>query len=234
MVRPDARRLSAPLHLSGAAGSLNRLAYQFNPLLPCVAPALGGRWVARLNDLLPALEAAARRDRAQALPLGGAVAAFIAARGDRALETLVARLGDTAGGGDPLAQLRLLGQLQTRYHPQPLPALGGWIAERIDALLAVWQSRPRRATVRSSLHELASTGQLASLLALLEDTQARRNDEREVQQAARDLARIDAALAGIVNGGPVRAERARRLGQEVAAGIGLSALAMLLLIAALG
>lgn len=234
MVRADARRLGAPLHLPGAAGSLNRLAYQLNPLLPCVAPALGGRWVARLNDLLPALEAAAQRDRAQALPLGGAVAAFIAARGDRALETLVARLGDTAGGDDPLAQLRLLGQLQTRYHPRPLPALGGWIAERIDALLAVWQSRPRRATVRASLHALASTGQLASLLALLEDAQARRNDEREVQQAARDLARIDAALVGIVNGGPVRAERARRLGQEVAAGIGLSALAMLLLIAALG
>jgi hypothetical protein len=108
------------------------------------------------------------------------------------------------------------------------------MAERIDALLMVWHSRPRRTAVRANLHELASTGQLAGLLALLDDIPARRNDEHEVQQAVRDLGRIDTALARLANGGPLRAERARRLGQEVAAGIGLSALAMLLLIAALG
>jgi hypothetical protein len=115
-----------------------------------------------------------------------------------------------------------------------LPALGAWIAERVDVLLAVWQSRPRRAAVRANLHELAATGQLTGLLALLDDTQARRNDDREVQKAVRDLGRIDAALAGLAMGGSVRAERARRVGQEIAAGVGLSALAMLLLIAALG
>ena len=72
------------------------------------------------------------------------------------------------------------------------------------------------------------------MLTLLDDTQARRNDDREVQKAVSDLGRIDAALAGLAMGGSVRAERARRLGQEVAAGIGLSALALLLVIAALG
>jgi eukaryotic-like serine/threonine-protein kinase len=234
MLRTDARRLSAPLHLPGAAGSLTRLTYQLNPLLPCIAAGLAGRWVVQLHDLLPALEAAARRDRAQALPLAGVVAAFIAARGDRAVENLVVRLDDTAGGNDPLAQLRLLAALQSRYHVRPLPALGAWVAERIDALLVVWQSRPRRIAVRANLHELASTGQLTALLTLLDDSQAHRNDEREVQQAVRDLGRLDAALAGLANGGSVRADRARRIGQEVAAGIGLSALAMLLMIAALG
>jgi eukaryotic-like serine/threonine-protein kinase len=233
-LRADARRLSAPLHLPGPAGSLTRLTYQLNPLLPCTAPGLAGRWVARLHDLLPALEATARRDRAQALPLAGPVAAFIAARGDRALENLVARLADTADASDPLAQLRLLGALQARYHQRPLPALGAWVAERVDALLAVWQSRPRRTAVRAGLHEMATAGRLTDLLALLDDAQTRHSDDREVQQAARDLARLDAALAGLANGGSIRAEQARRLGQEVAAGIGLCALAMLLLIAAMG
>jgi hypothetical protein len=41
---------------------------------------------------------------------------------------------------------------------------------------------------------LASTGQLMALLALLDDAQqAHRSDEREVQQAVRDLGRLDAA-----------------------------------------
>jgi hypothetical protein len=88
--------------------------------------------------------------------------------------------------------------------------------------------------LRPKLRELAVTGQLTALLALLDDPQARRSDERALQQATRDLARIDAALVRLATGGPVRAEQARRLGQEVAAGIGLSALALLLVIAALG
>ena len=55
-----------------------------------------------------------------------------------------------------------------------------------------------------------------------------------MQRAAGDLGRLDAMLARLAAGGQASAERARRLGQEVAAGIGLSALAMLLVIAALG
>jgi hypothetical protein len=71
------------------------------------------------------------------------------------------------------------------------------------------------------------------LLALVDNIQVRRNDEREMQRAAQDLAWIDTALEQLAAGGPARAAQARRLGQEVAAGISLSALAMLLLIAAL-
>jgi hypothetical protein len=234
LLRQDARQLRALLQLSGPSGGVLRLTYQLNPLLPCTSPGLELRWVARLADLMPALEAAARRDRAQASLITPAVAAFIAARGDRALETAVARLADIPGAVDPLAQLRLLAQLQARYHPKPLPALGAWVTERTDALLTGWHSRPRRALLRPRLGELATSGELATLVALLDDSQARRTDERERQLAARNLGWIDATLEGIATGGPVRAERARRLGQEVAAGIGLTALAMLLLIAALG
>jgi hypothetical protein len=234
LLRQDARHLHALVNLVGPAGGLPRLTYQLNPLLPCASPGLDGRRVALLADLLPALEAAARRDHAQAPPIGAAVAAFIAARGDRVLETIVTRLADAASVAEPLAQLRLLAQLQARTHPSRLPALGAWVAERVEGLVTVWHSLPLRAVLRPKLRELAVTGQLTALLALLDDPQARRSDERALQQATRDLARIDAALVRLATGGPVRAEQARRLGQEVAAGIGLSALALLLVIAALG
>ena len=234
MLRQDARQLRALLQLPGPAGGVLRLTYQLNPLLPCTSPGLELRWVARLADLMPALEAAARRDAKQVLLITPAVAAFIAARGDRGLENAVTRLGDNPGAVDPLAQLRLLAQLQSRYHPKPLPALGGWVTERAEALLAGWHSRPRRMLLQPKLRELATSGELATLLALLEDPQAHRNDELERQVAVRNLGWLDATLAGIATGAPARAEHARRLGQEVAAGLGLTALAMMLLIAALG
>ena len=46
--------------------------------------------------------------------------------------------------------------------------------------------------------------------------------------------RIDAELAQIVGGAPGRAALAARLGQEIAAGFGLAALATVLAVAALG
>ncbi len=234
LLRQDARQLRALLNMPGPAGGVLRLTYQLNPLLPCTSPGLELRWVVRLADLLPALEAAARRDTKQVTLITPSVAAFIAARGDRGLETAVTQLGDDDSAADPLAQLRLLAQLQSRYHPKPLPALGAWVTERTDVLLAGWHSRPRRMLLQPKLRELATSGALATLLALLDDPQARRNDELERQVAVRNLGWLDATLAGIANGAPARAEQARRLGQEVAAGVGLTALAMLLLIAALG
>ncbi len=233
-LRMDARQVHALLHLPGAAGGLIRLTYQLNPLLPCVSPDVGARWVSRLAELLPVLEATAQRDRALARPIGAGIAAFIAARGDRGLEPLVSRLGDLTGPVDPLGQLRVLAQLQARYHANPLPALGAWVGERVEALLDRWHSRPRRAELRPRLLELAAAGQLAALQGLLDDLQAHRSDDRDMQQASRELAGIDTMLAQLAAGGPARAEQARRLGQEIAAGLGLSALALLLLIAAFG
>ena len=32
------------------------MTYLLNPMMPCASPLLEGRWVARLSDLLPALE----------------------------------------------------------------------------------------------------------------------------------------------------------------------------------
>jgi hypothetical protein len=231
--RLDARQLHALLHMPGPGGGFARLAYQLNPSLPCSGPGLEARWVARLADLLPALDAAASREPGVE-PIGPTVAAYIAARGDRGLEGAVAQFGSVAGNAGPLAQLRLLAKLQARYHPRPLPALGAWIAARLEPLLAVFQSRPRRAALRPQLLELASSGQLAALMTLLDDGATRRSDERDVQQAVRDLSLIDAVLARLATGGSARAEQARKIGQEVAAGIGLTALATLLMIAALG
>jgi hypothetical protein len=231
--RLDARQLHTLLYLPGPAGGLARLAYQLNPLLPCTSPGLDSRWVSQLAELLPALDAAARRER-PVEPIGPAVAGFVAARGDRGLETAVAQFGNAPGPVGPMAQLRLLARLQARYHPRPLPALGAWVADSADQLLSAFQSRPRRAKLRPKLLELASTGQLTALLTMLDDADTRRNDDRDVQRAARDLALIDTVLIRLGRDGPARAEQARRIGQEVAAGVGLTALATLLMIAALG
>jgi hypothetical protein len=84
------------------------------------------------------------------------------------------------------------------------------------------------------LNALVGVGQLAPMLTLLEDPVARSADAREAQEAADQLSRIDAELRSIAGGSSQRSLSAYRLGQEIAAGFGLVALATVLAVAALG
>jgi len=133
-----------------------------------------------------------------------------------------------------LAQLRMLAQLQSRLHPRPLPAIAAWLAARAGPVLATWHNRERRSGLEEQLQRLMSAGFLAPMLQLLEDPAGRNSDTREANQAARELVRIDHELAQIASGAQQRAAAAARVGQEIAAGFGLTALATALAVAALG
>ena len=97
VLRVEARQQHSWLQQRGQGGGVPRLAYLLNPLMPCASPLLGGRWVARLADLLPALEETAGRvDRRQTEPIDAQVAAFISARLERRMDN---ELSAQAGGG---------------------------------------------------------------------------------------------------------------------------------------
>jgi eukaryotic-like serine/threonine-protein kinase len=233
-LQSEARQYRAWLGSRGPGGGVERLLYALNPLLPCASPLLGRSWVARLPDLLPALErAAATADPATTHPIDRHIAAFVAARSERRMDAEIAALGRT-GEGAAEAELRLLATLQMRFDPAPLPALAKWIASRSDELLAGWHSRTRREKATARLKELAEAGQLVPIVKLLQDATERIADQREANAAAAELARLDAELAALADNAPERAALARRWGQELAAGIGLLGAVAALMAAALG
>ncbi len=221
--------------LAGQGGGMARLRYQLNPLLPCASPLLAGRFVARLADLLPALDAADGVDPAKTRPIDAEIAAFIAARSERRLEAEIAALTDSdqdvAGS---LAQLRLFAQLQNRVFPRPLPGLAAWLAARSGALDQVWYNRARRGSVQERMNQLAAAGLIGQMLALIEDPAMREADRQEARDAIDAVARIDATLRQLRDGGAERAELAHRLGQEIVACVGVAVLAAVLTTAALG
>ena len=170
-------------------------------------------------------------DRKQAEPIDSHIAAFISARLERRLDATL--LGSGAPSVICLAQLRQLAQLQSRVQALNLPGLGEWIFSRSAPILETWRNRERRTAIAERLRAVAATGQLTSMLALLEDPASRNADTREAQQAADQFQAINAELARIADGGPGRAATAHRLGQELAAGLGLAVLAGMLALAAL-
>jgi hypothetical protein len=116
----------------------------------------------------------------------------------------------------------------------PLSALAGWLAVRAGPVLATVRKRERRQAMEERLRAATATGHLPSMLQVLEDPAARSEDAQEAQQAVLALESIDAELVRIANGATTRAAMAARIGQEVAAGFGLAALAAVLAVAAFG
>lgn len=226
-LRQEARARRALLERRGWAGGPARLRYALNPLLPCRSRTLSGAQVVRLADLVPALEAAvARRRPTDGAVLDAELVAFIAARQDGALESLLAPFAD--GMGSPRAAVmaaRLLGRLQAAFATGPLPALAGVLAEAARPDLDSWRSRSRRAEKAERLAQAAAGGDLAAMLAVLDDPAARAAEAAEWQEAQAAAAAIDARIAALVAGDAARTATARALGREIAAGLGLAALA---------
>jgi hypothetical protein len=197
---------------------------------------MGGQWVVRLPELLPALEATAVHvDRQKTEPVDTEMAAFISARLERRMEQeLAAQVGGDSLSVTCLAQLRVLAQLQSQFHPRPLPALAAWLGSRVGPVLATWRNRERRAGLEERLQGLTQAGFMAPMLQALDDPVGRAADAHEANEAVRELARTDFELAQIASGGPSRTATAARLGQEIAVGFGMTALAIALVVAALG
>lgn len=235
LLRMEARQHRALVQIRGPAGGLLRLAYTLCPLLPCGSPLVAARSPVGAADMPPALERAAKTVDIKTPPVDAHIAAFLAARSERRLEAETSGLvGNGDENGVALARLRLLAQLQLRYYQKPLPALCAWVGSHCQPLIDSWQNRPRRAALETKLKDLTAAGFLPPIVGLFEDAAARAEDALGAQQAALAVAQIDVELAQIAAAGEERAMTARRIGQEIAAGAGLLALASVLAMTAFG
>ena len=224
--RTEARQHRTMLRMRGWGGGLPRLRYALNPLLPCRSKRLAGQMVARLSDLLPALEVAAARPEARSEQiLDHEIAAFIAARHDQHIPAELVGLADSDQAEQvPLLQLRVLAGLQRRLEAGRLPGLAAWLAEQAAPALQAWRNRSHREALQQALAERVEAGQLGAMLAVLDNDMARAADARGFHAAGEVVNRIDARLAQLAAGGPDRANTARRLGHEIALGVAMMAM----------
>jgi hypothetical protein len=213
----------------------SRLSYHLNPLVPCESPATAKAWVTRLSELLPALEAnAARSPRGDKPLVDRQIASFIEARRDERLDTDLVRLAAAIMPLDFLSQLRLLARLQDKLLTRDLPFLSQWAVDAVQPLLQNFSSKSRRERLAARLASLAQAGQLTPIVAALDDQPEQANDKNGLTMAQARLAEIEAQLAEWANTVEARAAQARRVGHEVADGLGLLACMIALGIAVFG
>jgi hypothetical protein len=229
--RPDYTRMQQDvrdwrdwLSTRGITGGLARVLYGGNPLMICASPILGGRVVARLVDLLPALEEVAATTDRKRPPIDTHIAAFIAARADQAMMLEANRLSGFTTPDDRLAVMNLLAKLQQRHCPDKLPRLAGWLLESGLADLTSWRSLSTRKALQEKLNALAGKGVILPMVELLQDGPAKARDTAGAYAAGRRVAEIDAMLENLRSGAERRADRARQTGLEIATGLSLLSL----------
>jgi hypothetical protein len=230
MTTPEGRQLRMFLQ-QGGEGSLLRAFYFLNPLLPCAVTTMSDAWVIDMPDLMRSLEkAAGAGPNANLIDLH--IRAFIAARGDRQIDSAVSLV---IGTKDPktfrMRQLGLLRDLQQRHYPHPLPSLAAWVAAQLRPDLQEWHNQRTRTAMIERLDELAKAGFLGRLLALADDEKGRADDITGARRAAVQVVAIDAELAALARSEDRRRAISERFGREIAAAIGLTALMLMLLAA---
>jgi hypothetical protein len=212
------------LSIRGPMGGIRRLAYGLNPLLPCASPLLAGRVVARLADLLPALDAAAARADRKRLPADPHIAAFVGARADTALLADGGRVDGFTSAPERLAVLQLFARLQARLHPAPLPGLAGWLLECGLIELEQWRGLDTRRALKARLAEAAAAGNITAMFHLAQDEAAQQADRAGAAAAAARAATIAHELAVLAASAPRRQAAAEELAYSIAGGAGLLAM----------
>lgn len=217
---PDMFQYRYLLQGGGAAGLL-RLHYALNPLLPSRAGPMAADWIVTVQDLLHFFEKTVTA--ASSTMMTPEIAAFVAARADRKLETPVSALANSRDANAyRRAELELLRELQDRYFREPLPALAAWVAERLRPDIERWQNRLRREEIVRRMDVLVKAGLIRPLLAVVHNIAGRSADSAAALHAARELARIDAELAAIDQHDSLRFAEVKHLGQAITAALGLA------------
>ena len=203
---------------------LLRVCYALNPLAPCDSPAMTRTWVTKLAEVLPALEAAAvGQPRADRALVDTHVTAFIAARRDARLDTDIAHLAGVLSPANLLSQLQLLALLQAKTHRAKLPALCAWAADAMQPIIQQFNSRSRRARLMERVAILGQAGQLAPIAELVENRLDVVQDRSGMVSARKRITIIDATIADMTSSLADRTLQTRRVGQDVAVGVGMLA-----------
>lgn len=229
ILRLDCRQQRAVLRVGGWAGGMLRLAYTLNPLLACRAKPIFHGAILRLHELMPALERAA--SGTVDFLIDADIAAFIAARYSGRMDSdLVILARDEDPDIDPpghrgLAQLRVLERICEQDPARRWPKIAAVALHPARAALLQWRGRTARSEREAALQQAVGSGALAAMLAVLSDTQAHVADARDCTLATLELRHIDGETERLQAAGTDRAAMARTTGNEIAAGIGMMALA---------
>lgn len=206
-------------HLKKAAPGygMERCLYELNVGLPCLSPLVNHRHVTSCKTLLLALDEAEGRTDTTKTPLDRHIAAYIATHYEGAADRHLDEAGDPDETVRMLATLRLFAAMQDRLGPETLAGMARWLGGLTSPIIKLYQSRATRQRMESELPRLIRQGELAPMIRLLDDPEARREDELEFEAAVEAFRLAEEEVREIQERTKPGSQIAERRGRQAAA-----------------
>ena len=221
--------LRSVLREPGLGFGLEWCLYQLNPTLPCKSRLIGHAYASTAGELLTALEQAAKRTDQVLKPVDRHIAAFAGARIKGLDKAAVMFLAAARGKArQAVAMTRLLAHLQRVARIPALPGLAGWLANLMAPVISEYYERRLRDELAATLAQVARRGELAALLAVVENATLKERDLTGYREARAVYAKLDAEVAQLRGGSALWPEHRERF-NGTASVVAASMLALIVL-----
>jgi hypothetical protein len=210
----------------GSIGNgIERVLYELNDAVPCLSPLVVDDYVVELRDLLPALNAYAKKkgETASGSAIDRHIAAFVAARANFDVERIIADLATTDQSRLVMTTINLLAMIQWRLGQSGMISLSMWLAHQAKPAIKIYHNRSKREALEAELPKAGRDGNIVELSRLLDSADERGADFRGFEEAKIQWSEANRQVRAIVEGHEEINEQAARTGQQIASLISLTA-----------
>lgn len=177
---------------------LERCLYELNRSLPCQSELLQQSYVDHIEEMLPALDAAAEHADKRSRPMDKHIAAFVATHFKFDIAPHLKALGDPKEETSLIGMLSLFALMQWRMSKDPLYGLSSWLGGLLQPAIGTYHSRTTRQTIEQEIPALVRQGSLPELFDLIDNAERRTKDDDDFEEAQVEFARAESEIQTIV------------------------------------
>jgi len=211
------RQLKGFISINEMGYGVERCLYELNPGLACQSHLVAEEYIDQIEDLLPALDAAANRVDTKMRPIDRHIAAYIAARFESDIYPHLKALGAEREETVLIGMLSLYAYLQWKLKIDPLLGLSSWIGGMLGPVINTYHNRNTRRDIEREIPRLVRKGSLPDLFDLIDNAEKRKEDTEGYTAARIEYANSEIEAAKIDDSEEASAENMERKGQQSAA-----------------
>lgn len=196
---------------------IERCIYELNPAFPCQSALVLSDYVARIEELLPALEKIADNADQRSKPMDRHIAAFTAARFRQDVEPHLAALSSDDEAKSVIGMLSLLAAVQWRQNLRELKGLASWFGALLGPVIGSYHSKTTRRMLEKDIPSVIRKGDLAELFGMIDNPEQRQEDIEGFTIARYAFAKAEEEVAEIESSDVAESASAIRMGQQAAA-----------------